>query len=248
VHLLLCGTAFAECDASAWHHYEGVKLWKFAGTDAYFYSTNRMEIDADGAPNAYHPQDTGIDALGNAGFPPARPGDRGWTNVLVVDPADSSRPYVQTTGEFAGYFVSKTSLQDKSLRETDPSRYVDARVVPYIVFPGAFHSIKGTGDYGDFAAVRNLSNGKQSPAIVADGGNRNDPLGEVSIGLAEALGGTNVSPRNGSGKPPGPFLYVVFPKSRAQPAWRVTRAQMEKHANEQLGRLGGWDKIMGCLR
>jgi hypothetical protein len=61
-------------------------------------------------------------------------------------------------------------------------------------------------------------NGQESAAIVADVGPRNDPLGEVSIRLAENLGGHNVNPRNGAGMPTGRFAYVVFPRSKATPA------------------------------
>src|SRR5271170_7491179 len=237
VYLSSFGIASAACDANVWREYAGIKLWKFAGSDAYFYATPQMDIDADGAPNAYHPKDIGIDALGNAGFP-----NGGWKNVLVVDPDDPSRPFVQTSGDFAGYFVSKTSLQDKTLPATDPSRYVDARVVSYIVFPGAFFAIKGTGDYGDFAVVRNLSNDKQNSAIVADGGPQNAPLGEVSVGLAESLGGSHVNPRNGAGKPRGTFVYLIFPKSKANPAWPIAQGQMDQQAGNRLAALGGWER------
>src|SRR5579871_6055654 len=113
--------AAAECGASVWRAYHDTKLRRFPDSDAYFYATQHMEIDADGAPNAYHPQDKGLDAIANAGFP-----NGGWKGVLVADPSEPSRPFVQPDGEFAGYFVAKTSLQDKTRSETDPARYVGA--------------------------------------------------------------------------------------------------------------------------
>jgi hypothetical protein len=73
------------------------------------------------APNAYHPDNRGIDDLSNANDPN---GD--WRSVLTEDPDDPSRPYVQSSGEFAGSFVSKTSLEDQTRPATDPQRYVDA--------------------------------------------------------------------------------------------------------------------------
>ncbi len=241
--LLTVDVAYAACEASVWRDYQGTKLWRVTSSGAYFYATSRMDIDADGAPNAYHPQDLGIDALGNAGYPRG-----GWRSVLVVDPRDAAKPYVQTTGEFAGYFVSKTSLQDKTLAETDPRRYVDARTIPYIVFPGDFYRISGTGDYGDLALARNLSNQMQSSAVVADGGPASAPLGEVSIGLAENLGGSHVNPRTGAGQPRGTFVYAVFPHSRRLPPWPATTAQMDQRASDLLAAFGGWDKILNCLR
>ena len=42
-----------------------------------------MAIDAEGAPNAYHPKDIGLDSLKNAGFP-RKPGERPWGIVTNV--------------------------------------------------------------------------------------------------------------------------------------------------------------------
>ena len=229
------------CDAVDFLAYEGTRLRKFPGSDAYFYVTDRMAIDADGAPNAYHPQDKGIDALANAGFP-----NGGWKSILAVDPLNTTKPFVQTAGPFAGFFVSKTTLQDPSRVETDPNRYVDSTRVPYLVFPGAFHALSGTGTMGDLAVVRNLRNDKVTSAIVADAGPKNAPLGEISVRLAENLGGAHVNPRNGSGMPKGPFLYVVFPKSRSTPKWPLTVARMDELANSALTAIGGWERVLAC--
>jgi hypothetical protein len=127
-----------NCDAIEFLTYEGTLLRKFPASTAYFYTTQRMEIDADGAPNAYHPEDRGIDALANAGFPHG-----GWRDILAIDPLDSTRPFVQRAGPFAGFFVSKTRLEDSTREVTDPARYVDSTAVPYLVFPGSFHALTG---------------------------------------------------------------------------------------------------------
>ena len=153
----------ANCDAIDFLTYEGTVARKFPGSTAYFYVTDRMAIDADGAPNAYHPEDRGIDALANAGFP-----NGGWKSILAVDPHDPAKPFVQPAGPFAGFFVSKTTLQDPTRAETDPARYVDSTRVPYLVFPGAFHALAGTGTMGDLAMARNLRTGAVTAAIVAD--------------------------------------------------------------------------------
>ena len=124
--------------------YQGTQIFRIGSSSAYTYKTSHVTLDADGCPRAYHPNDTGLDALANAGFPHG-----GWRNVLVVDPHDHNRPFVQPSGPTAGFFVSKTSLVDPNLAETDPNKYVDAETVPYIVFPGAFHDLSGTGTWGD---------------------------------------------------------------------------------------------------
>jgi hypothetical protein len=230
------------CDAVDFLVYSGTALRKFPDSTAYFYATERMAIDADGAPNAYHPQDKGIDALANAGFP-----NGGWKSILAVDPADATRPFVQTDGPFTGFFVSKTTLQDATRRDVDPRRYVDSTQVPYVVFPGQFHALTGTGTMGDLAVVRNLRNGKATAAIVADVGPPSAPLGEVSIRLAENLGGANVNPRTGAGMPKGPFLYVLFPKSRATPAWPMTSERIDTLATAALAAIGGWARVLACV-
>ncbi len=159
---------------SPWLTYQGTKVWRPIGTAAYTYVTSRVEIDADGAPNAYHPDDIGLDALANAGFPSG-----GWRSVLVQDPADLARPFVQRGGPFAGFFVSKTTLEDPEAPATDPRRYVDATSFPHIVFPGAFFDLEGTGVVGDIVLAKHIATGLTSSAVVADIGPRDAPLEPV---------------------------------------------------------------------
>ena len=229
------------CDALDWTSYKGTVLKRFPGTATFFYMTDRMEIDADGAPNAYHPDDTGLDELANAEFP-----NGNWRSILVADPVNPAMPAIQAAGPFAGFYISMTTLQDKTREMTDPARYVDATQIPYIVFPGRFYAMKGTGSMGDFAMVRNLTDGKTSAALVADVGPSEAALGEVSIRLAENLGGSKVNPRNGAGKPKGPFLYVLFPRSRVDPPWPVGSQTIEETASAKLSALGGWDRVLPC--
>lgn len=232
----------AHADCAAFANWKGTALQRFGGSKAYAYRTDRMAIDADGAPNAYHPQDRGIDALGNAGYP-----NGGWRSVLVVDPADPSKPAVQKTGAFMGYFLSATTLQDHSKASTDPTRYVDATAVPYMVFPGGFYAMAGTGKLGVLGVARNLSTGETSPMIFADVGPRDHALGEVSVKLAENLGGQDVSPRTGRGAPRGPFAYVIFPGSEASPPWPLTADDLRQRTDAAMAAIGGWDAVLACL-
>lgn len=240
--MLLASSAPAMAACENWTDYKGVALHRFPGGKTYAYLTRRVAIDADGAPNAYHPEDRGIDALANAGFP-----NGGWRSVLVTDPDDHSKPYVQNTGEFAGFFLSMTTLQDGSKLSTDAARYVDARNVPYVVFPGRFFNMAGTGRRGVIGMARNLSTGQTSPMIFADVGGTEHELGEISIRLAENLGGHDVNPRTGSGAPEGPFAYVIFPGSEATPPWPVSADQLQQRADAELAKIGGWDAVLSCV-
>ena len=220
-----------------WITYEGVAVQQIGETGAYRYRTTHMALDADGSPRAYGPENRGIDANANAGYP-----NKGWRSVLVVDPAHTSEPYVQPAGAYAGYFVSKTSLKSAGL-QTDPSTYVDSEKFPYVVFPGAFYQIAGTGRYGDLVMARRIGDLTDTAGIVADGGPTKAPLGEVSIAMAIALGGRRdpiPNPRSGAGLPTGEFEYIVFPRSAFQPAWPRTMDEIDAAARQRLAGIGGW--------
>jgi hypothetical protein len=142
----------ADCSFAKWFDFKGTTLYSTAPKTAYVYTTAHSRIDADGAPNAYHPDDVGknctkdphrgLDCPANAGFP----NTTWWRSVLIPDPADKSRPFIQSSGPFKGFFVAATWLADPSKSATDSSRYVDSTKVPYIVFPGSSFAQKaGTG-------------------------------------------------------------------------------------------------------
>ena len=146
--------------------------------------TAGLAIDADGCPRAYHPSGwRGLDYLGNAG----RPG-RWWG--IVCD--SRGEPIVQGEGDPApGFYVSPTSLCDRTRHIHDPRRYVDSATVPYLAVPSDL--IRLGVHLGDVALVTRGE--KSTPAIVADVGPP-DKLGEGSIALAEALGVPS-DPRHG---------------------------------------------------
>lgn len=142
-----------------------------------------LEVDADGAPNAYAPGNRGLDALANAG----RPGH--WYGIVTVH----GRPVVQGPHDpFPGFYVSPTSLENPALPATDPHRYVDATAIPFLALPPELLGRNGV-KLGDVAAVE--YGGRVVYAIVADRGPRGK-LGEGSVALAKALGIPS-SPRTG---------------------------------------------------
>jgi len=235
-------TAEPVCEFNQWTEYKNTKLKSHPNRSAYVFTASHMRVDADGAPNAYHPNDIGLDYLANAGYPKSS----WWSTVLVPDPANPDIAYAQTSGQYAGYFISKTSLQDKSKKATDPARYVDANKVPYLVFPGSFLRMQGSGKLGDLGVAINPDNGKKVAFVVADIGPSTAQLGEVSIALAERLGGTNVNPKNGAGVPKGDIIYMVFPNSSRSFKWPLSDAEIEQHANQLLRQAGGEEALMDC--
>ena len=253
----LTPVAAAECPFKLWRTYKGTEIYHHKTLGAYAYVTRHNAVDADGAPNAYHPGDVGknclkdahlgLDCPGNAGYPKTD----WWDQVLVVDPANAQKPYVQPSGEFAGFFVTKTWLSDPQKAATDPGKYVDSTKVPYIVFPGSkFAVLKGTGDKGDVGFALNRDTGKSTSFIVADkGGGSDAKLGEASISFFEALGGENINARNGDGVAEGNTLFVVFPHSRkaSSPIWPRTNEDVSAQVDTLMKALGGdRDVLKAC--
>ena len=224
--------------ASDWFEYEGITIRQVGQDGAYTYRTTHVALDADGSPRAYRPDGNGLDANANAGYP-----NKGWRSVLATDPDDRTKPYIQTDGPFAGCFVSKTSLRDSEKPDTDISAYVNAENVPYIVFPGAFYAIRGTGKFGDLVMARRVGDERSVAAIVADGGPTKAPLGEISLALATAFGAQNPNPRTGENGPAGMFEYVVFPGSLSEPAWPRDPEDIDTHARDLLEAIGGWPSV-----
>jgi hypothetical protein len=176
-----------------------IPIGQLPGSRAFFYESG-MTIDADGAPNAYHPDNSGLDDLANAGTPGSWEG-------LAKD-ADGE-PFIQGPNDpFPGYYVSATALADRSKAANDPTRYVDASRIPFLVLPGGMARQLGAR-VGDFAVVFNQRNGKISYAIFGDVG-PHDRIGEGSMALAENLG-IRSDARNGGTR--RGIVYLVFPGS-----------------------------------
>jgi hypothetical protein len=117
-----------------------------------------------------------------------------------------------------GYYVSMTTLIDRTRPEDDPHRYVNAEEVPYIVLP---REVSATSNIcmGDLALVVNARNGRQCWAVFADAGPRGH-LGEGSVALAELLG---IPADARTGGTLGQVCYFVFPGSSI--GWPVTEAE-----------------------
>jgi len=187
-----------------------------------------MTIDADGAPNAYNPDNTGLDDLSNAGEP-------GHWDGIVAD--RDGTPLVQGPDDpFPGFYVSQTALVDWTKERTDPTRYVDASKIPYIVLPGQLSRQIGAR-LGDFAVVFNMRNGYSAGAIFADIGT----LGEGSVALADKLGIWSNAREGGTR---GGILYLIYPGSGN----RQPRAadDIASETDKLFQGWGGRDKLNSC--
>jgi hypothetical protein len=208
------------------------KIWRIVGQDAFFFESG-MTIDADGAPDAYHPDNIGTDLLGNAGR------SANWWALVTDTGRHDGTPVVQGPDDpNPGYYISTTALEDQSKPARDPRRYVNSNEIPFFVLPV---NQRGGATLGDFGVVVNRANGKLAYALLADLGPRGH-LGEGSIALAEALG-INSNPRAG-GAARG-VAYVVFPGSGNGKPRSIEDINAE---GERLFRVwGGKPQLDACL-
>lgn len=212
-----------------------VPVWK-QGTAVVF--TAGMQIDVDGAPNAYHPPTAahpksghppGLDDLRNAGAP------GNWYGIVTNR---AGNPIIQGPDDpYPGYYVSPTALFDPLRAPTSTKRYVDSTKFPYLVLPGK-PSFKDAGCLlGDLAMV--FYKDRKSFAIWADVGPAGK-IGEGSIALATALGiyqGVNV------GHDAKDITYVLFPGTRGIPAWPHELDEMHNRAEAEFLSWGGRAKL-----
>ena len=207
-----------------------IPILRLPGKEAFFYISG-MTIDADGAPNAYHPNNSGLDDLANAGAP------GNWEGLAKNSDGE---PFVQGPDDpYPGYYVSATALSDRSLPVNNPMRYVDASKIPYIVLPGGLARRIGARP-GDFSVVMNLRNGRSSFAIFGDLG-PSDRIGEGSIALAENLGIHSDARIGGVRRG---ILYLVFPGSgNGRPR---TVEEINSEGEQLLRDWGGAVQLVEC--
>jgi hypothetical protein len=145
----------------------------------------KMDVDVDGAPNAYGPpgfKTLDIPRHARAPNDSKHPGEIvGYMTEYTGGP-----PTVQVKGDpFPGYYVSQTDFADiHNLRMEDPRRYVDARIINYVVQGKVAR--EGGVQLGDFAVVYSCRTRRAAYAIVADSGNESGAEG--SLALVRALG------------------------------------------------------------
>jgi hypothetical protein len=135
-----------------------------------------------------------------------------------------------------------TSLQKPQGDRVDPSMYVDSTRIPYVVLPTGFETLPHVAKPGDVGFATNLANAKTTAFIVGDsGGGSQAKLGEGSIALFVALGGSNPNPRDGSGVPAGVIQYLIFPGSRrpGQGIWPRTNEDIAAQATGLIASTSG---------
>jgi hypothetical protein len=209
-------------------------IYTLNSSAAMFFYQSGMEIDADGAYHAYHPDSkSGLDFLGNAG----RPGN--WWALVTDTGKPTGKPLIQKDDDPApGFYISTTSLEDTACNRKDPHRYVNAEQLNFIVLPGKLNL---GAKLGDFAVAVRPATGAYDYAVYADVGPASK-IGEASISLAHALGIPS-NPKNG-GVAHG-ILYFVFPGSAKH--WPLSQPEVDQYGATLFAKWGGLDRARGCF-
>lgn len=156
----------------------GVSIYETSGAPAAILFKAGMTIDADGAPNCYGPNNSGIDYTANGGDDTG--GDDWWGG-----PVDANgKPIKQKVYDpFPGMYVCATSHCDPRYTEDSQYRYINSEWIPFMVMPGS-HSCGAKP--GDVCLCYNTQTGDNCYGIYADVG-PSGKIGEASMRMAQAL-------------------------------------------------------------
>jgi hypothetical protein len=152
---------------------------------------------------------------------------------------------------FPGFYVAATSLADKTKKRGDPTRYVDARKVPYLAWPGQIYAERGarftrvapgpTGTLGDIITAYYPKTNKVAHLVYADNGGGNDPhFGEGSPALAKLIDAWG-----GIAEPD--ILYIVYPHSGAGQGTVPTADEIREKGDKLFAEWGGIDQVNRVL-
>jgi hypothetical protein len=187
--------------------------------------THRMDVDVDGAPDAYGPPGVPtLDILLNAHY--LNRADREIVGYLIDE---HGRPVLQGPKDpFSGYYISQTAFTDiENQNERDPRRYVDARNISYVV-RGNVARRRGVR-VGDFVSVYSKCTRTGVFAIVGDTGN---PTGdEGSLHLLQDLGYPFHDGKNDSVEKPE-IVIRFYPNSNPKHQFFFTQAELDEAASK----------------
>ena len=271
--LWMVSTANAQCNLvreSNFSHDEigTVKIFRDQQTKALAFSS-QMQVNTDGAPDSYHPDDIGITHICNgvsigancawkancmADFKQAKAeGFNGPTKIcfFAMATGQNGKPILQGPNDpKPGYFVSTTALPQPGVDKKTPQAQLDSNVIPFIVIPRHWEQSEVPGvKLGDFAVTLRRSTGQISFAIVGDLGPKRK-LGEGSVALHMALGNDPFRMRFGKrrawqGIGPRDVLYVIFPNSRT-PDQQITGELINSEGTRLLEEFGGKARLLAC--
>ena len=248
-----------------------IALFRAGGTSSTVVAfSSQMQVNTDGAPDSYHPDNIGIThicngvSIGFGGKPCVWKPDcltefnqakgQGFTGdpkiCFFAMVAKDGKPAVQGQGDpKPGFYVSTTALKNPGKNVDKPEGQLDSNTVPFIVIPGKWNKKFHNIGLGDVAVVYRKSNAKTEFAVIGDAGPGNK-LGEGSVALHQTLGNDPFIVKSGvrrAGKGIGSrdVMYVIFPGSRTSMT-AFTPAAIRTKGKELLGNFGGEQQLKNC--
>jgi hypothetical protein len=245
-----------------------VQVFRDPGSKAIAFAS-QMQVNTDGAPDSYHPDDIGITHICNgvsvgrsctwkakclSDFRQAKAEHfKGPTKICFFAMATDAQgvPIIQgETDPKPGYFVSTTALKQPGEKVRTPQAQLDSNTVPFAVIPGTWQRSGTPGPkLGDFGVAYRRSNGKLAYFVIGDTGPKNK-LGEGSVALHQALGNDPFMDRFGvrrarKGIGDRDVVYLLFPNS-AHSGQKFDTAMIDRLAGEQLQAFGGIERLKEC--
>jgi hypothetical protein len=245
-----------------------VQVFRDPGSKAIGFAS-QMQVNTDGAPDSYHPDDIGITHICNGvsvgrsctwkaqclpAFRQAKAEHfKGPTKICFFAMTTDAHgvPMIQGNADpKPGYFVSTTALKQPGENVRTPQGQLDSNIVPFAVIPGTWQRSGSPGPkLGDFGIAYRRSNGKSAFFVIGDTGPKNK-LGEGSVALHQALGNDPFVQRFGvrrarKGIGGRDVVYLLFPNS-AQPGLKFDTANIDRLAGEQLNKFGGIEHLKEC--
>lgn len=239
------------------------------------FSTGKLEVDADGAPNSYLIDGKGLSrtcdgVVGIVNGKKVEPGQANWTSIC-----EDHWQKARASGDYSGVsifgfmtdskgvpivqggndplpdqaFVSTTSLSVPGPPETSQRHWVDAAAIPYIVLTRAFAKAHNVA-LGDVAAVYLPKTGKMAFATFADTG---PALGEASVKLHMDIGHDPISHHSGIARAniglDQTSVTLVFPGQHtdAQADAAAWTAAIDDVAGKAFKAWGGLKRLKACL-
>jgi len=271
---LFAAPVIAQCpltQESTFTHAEigPVPIFRDASSNAIAFAS-QMQVNTDGAPDSYHPDDIGITHICNGvsvgasctwkaqclpEFRQAKAeGFRGPTKICFFAMATGADglPIIQGVNDpKPGFFVSTTALKQPGEDQRTPQAQLDSNTVPFAVIPRTWQTTRVPGPrLGDVGVAYRRSTDKLAFFVVGDIGPR-DKLGEGSVALHQALGNDPFVMRSGvrrarRGIGGRDVTYVIFPRS-AQSGQRHDAASIERSAKPLFDSFGGLDRLRNCI-
>jgi hypothetical protein len=251
----------------------GIKTWVLGG--AVIFSSPKLNVDADGAPNSYLLDGKGLSytcdgvvAIENGKRVTSDSDPKGWQQKCYTAWSNAkmtgdysgvaifgfltdknNKPLVQGEGDsLPGLaYITTTSVHIPETKEGTQKHEVDATTIPYIVLPAAFISKYGVKP-GDIAVVFRRKTKKFAFAVYADGGK----LGEASVKLHQDIGSNPIVVENGVKRAKANIddsvTMVVFPNKTTHPVTdaAVWQAEIQTLGAQVLKEFGGLEQLEIC--